>query len=444
MAGSKIFAGARLRRIRNRLLFSQAALAESLGISPSYLNLIERDQRPITAQLLIKLNALHGVDIAELGAAPESNDSLAKLKEVISDPLLVGEIPSVTELQEATQIAPNLVGAAVKLYHAYREVLKRLGELSQNMAVGASVQSEIPFDAVRRFVQAQISFPALEALAEEIWFELSPKDDPMAGLKAKLRAHSGIDVRIIPADIMLHDHARYDRHSQRLLISENLNSEQRLWEVALLVAQLEGRTTISDLISALAISKQAESSRLLRQELAHHLAIAILCPTAKFVSSAADLKFDINTLASRFSVSPIKILKRLAMTHGFGFITIDATGAVIEKLEPLGFHLSQTGSLCGQLPLFDETPEIKVATLQGSDGRQVLMLAMRQKNFAAAVVISPEQLSKTIYQSYSMRPFGPTCRLCDIKNCRLRREPPATRPAALNEFVRGASDFEPM
>ena len=193
MTGSKIFAGARLRRIRNRLQFSQAALAESLGISPSYLNLIERDQRPITAQLLIKLNALHDVDIAELGAAPESGDSLAKLKEVISDPLLVGEIPAVAELQEAAQVAPNLVGATVKLYQAYREVLKRLGELSQNMAIGGVAQSEIPFDAVRRYVQQHISFPAIEALAEEIWFELSPKDDPLAGLKAKLRAHSGID-----------------------------------------------------------------------------------------------------------------------------------------------------------------------------------------------------------------------------------------------------------
>jgi XRE family transcriptional regulator, fatty acid utilization regulator len=444
MAGSKIFAGARLRRIRNRLLFSQAALAESLGISPSYLNLIESDQRPITAQLLIKLNALHGVDIAELGAAPESNDSLAKLKEVISDPLLVGEIPSITELQEAAQVAPNVVGATVKLYQAYREVLKRLGELSQNMAIGGTAQTEIPFDAVRRYVHGQISFPSLEALAEEIWFELSPKDDPLAGLKAKLRSHSGIDVRIIPADIMGHDRARYDRHSQRLLISEKLNAEQRLWEVVLLVAQLEGRTAIDEIISTSPFAKQAENSRLLRQELAHVLALAILCPSGKFVSSAEDLKFDIDALALRFSVGRLKILKRMAMTNGVGFLAVDTTGAIVEKLGPLGFHLPQSGRLCGQLPLFDCDREMRAATLKGSDGKQLVMLAVRDQNRMAAIVLSPEQLSKTNYITTGIRPLGPTCRLCDIKNCKLRREPPATRPAALNEFVRGASDFEPM
>lgn len=444
MSGSKIFAGTRLRRIRNRLQFSQVALAESLGISPSYLNLIERDQRPITAQLLIKLNSLHDVDIAELGAAPESGDSIAKLKEVISDPLLVGEIPSVIELQEAAQVAPNVVGATVKLYQAYREVLKRLGELSQNMAVGGTTQSEVPFDAVRRFVHHQISFSALEALAEEIWFELSPKDDPLAGLKTKLRSHSGIDVRIIPADIMGYDRARYDRHSQRLLISEKLNAEQRLWEVALLVAQLEGRVKFDEIISASPFAQHAESMRLLRQELTHILALAILCPAGKFVSSAEDLKFDIEVLASRFSVSHFKIMKRMAMTNGFGFLAVDTTGAVIEKLGPIGFHLPQSGSLCGQLPLFDCDREFRVAALKGNDGKLVVMLAVRDQNRMAGIVLSSDQLNKTNYVTTGIRPLGPTCRLCDIKNCALRREPPATRPAALNEFVRGASDFEPM
>lgn len=444
MAGSKIFAGARLRRIRNRLEFSQVALAESLGISASYLNLIERDQRPITAQILIKLNAQHGVDIAELGAAPESGESLAKLKEVISDPLLVGEIPSVIELQEAAQVAPNLVGATVKLYQAYREVLKRLGDLSKNMAVGGTPQTEIPFDAVRRFLQKQISFPTLEALAEEMWFELSPKDDPMAGLKARLRAHSGIDVRIIPFDIMGHDRARYDRHSQRLLLSEKLKVEQRLWEVALLVAQLDGRTAIDDIIAASPFAKQAESCRLLRQELAQVLTLAILCPAARFKSSSEDLRFDVDALALRFGVNRLNISKRIATIFSYGFISLDITGAVIEKSGEIGFHLPQSGNLCGQLPLFDRADEINAINLKTNEGSQVVMLAVREKNRVNGIILSPDQLAKTIYTASATRPLGSTCRLCDIKNCRLRCEPPATRPAALNEFVRGASDFEPM
>ncbi|MEC9464019.1 MAG: helix-turn-helix transcriptional regulator, partial [Pseudomonadota bacterium] len=48
MAERKIFAGPRVRRIRNGLGLTQTAMAEALEISPSYLNLIERNQRPLT------------------------------------------------------------------------------------------------------------------------------------------------------------------------------------------------------------------------------------------------------------------------------------------------------------------------------------------------------------------------------------------------------------
>ncbi|MEO9168806.1 MAG: helix-turn-helix transcriptional regulator, partial [Aestuariivirga sp.] len=66
---SKIFAGSRLRRLRQKLGLSQAAFAESLGLSASYLNLMERDQRPLTAQVVLKLSSMDGVDISELAAS---------------------------------------------------------------------------------------------------------------------------------------------------------------------------------------------------------------------------------------------------------------------------------------------------------------------------------------------------------------------------------------
>ncbi len=55
MAEQKIFAGPRIRRIRNAMGLTQTAMAEGLGISPSYLNLIERNQRPVTARVVVEL-----------------------------------------------------------------------------------------------------------------------------------------------------------------------------------------------------------------------------------------------------------------------------------------------------------------------------------------------------------------------------------------------------
>ena len=55
MSEQKIFAGPRVRRIRNQAGLTQTAMAADLGISPSYLNLIERNQRPVSAALLVRL-----------------------------------------------------------------------------------------------------------------------------------------------------------------------------------------------------------------------------------------------------------------------------------------------------------------------------------------------------------------------------------------------------
>jgi len=54
-SGKKLFVGPRFRRIRQQLGLSQTQIAEGLGISPSYINLIERNQRPVTAQILLRL-----------------------------------------------------------------------------------------------------------------------------------------------------------------------------------------------------------------------------------------------------------------------------------------------------------------------------------------------------------------------------------------------------
>jgi transcriptional regulator with XRE-family HTH domain len=66
MADQKLFAGPRIRRIRNAKGLTQTAMAEGLGISPSYLNLIERNQRPLTVQLVLKLASVYKVDPEEL------------------------------------------------------------------------------------------------------------------------------------------------------------------------------------------------------------------------------------------------------------------------------------------------------------------------------------------------------------------------------------------
>ena len=92
----KIFAGPRIKKIRNSIGLSQSAMANELNISPSYLNLIERNQRPITVQLILKLSKTYNISPEELEG--DADGTVSALKEVFSDSLLQGELPGYEEL----------------------------------------------------------------------------------------------------------------------------------------------------------------------------------------------------------------------------------------------------------------------------------------------------------------------------------------------------------
>jgi transcriptional regulator with XRE-family HTH domain len=85
-SGKKLFVGPRFRRIRQQLGLSQTQIAEGLGISPSYINLIERNQRPVTAQILLRLAEAYDLDLRDLASADEDR-FFAELNEIFSDPL---------------------------------------------------------------------------------------------------------------------------------------------------------------------------------------------------------------------------------------------------------------------------------------------------------------------------------------------------------------------
>ena len=236
MAEQKIFAGPRIRRIRNAKGLTQTAMAEGLGISPSYLNLIERNQRPLTVQLILKLAAVYKVEPEELHS--EARGSIAALREVFADQLLAGELPGDQELVEIAEAAPNAAAAVVKLFRAYREQAERLSDLSELLARDGRATSlsaaRLPIDEVREtFERRPNYFASLEEEAEAFISLLDPGDDLSGSLKEWLKQELGIVVRVLPVATMPNWRRRYDRHSQRLFISERLSPFDQLREIAM-------------------------------------------------------------------------------------------------------------------------------------------------------------------------------------------------------------------
>src|SRR5487761_628105 len=162
-SGKKLFVGPRFRRIRQQLGLSQTQIAEGLGISPSYINLIERNQRPVTAQILLRLAEAYDLDLRDLATADEDR-FFAELNEIFSDPLFRQiDLPK-QELRDLAELCPGVTHSLQRLYAAYTEA--RRGET----LVAAQMADR---DEGTRFEANPNYFPELEQAAESLRDELN-------------------------------------------------------------------------------------------------------------------------------------------------------------------------------------------------------------------------------------------------------------------------------
>ncbi|NML74827.1 DUF2083 domain-containing protein [Rhizobium sp. S-51] len=471
MADNKIFAGPRVRRIRNGLGLTQTAMAEALEISPSYLNLIERNQRPLTVQLLLKLAAVYKVDLDELQG--EAGGTASQLREVFADPLLAGEVPGDHELIEVAEAAPNAANGIVKLYRAYREQAARLSDLADLLAREGHEPSlagaRLPIDEVReKFERRPNFYPRIEDAAEAFHASLglSPGEDLAPALKAWLRNKHGIVVRTLPIHTMPNLRRRYDRHSMRLFLSERLSPFDQLREVAIEVSLLAlGEAMLAEL-EALSLST-SEARRLGRFELARYAAHALIMPYGAFLAAAQRARYDIDILRSRFNVSFEQAANRLTMLQrpgaagvSFFVLEVDNAGHRLRKAGAQGFPQAKFGGGCPKLNIhaaFAQPGQVLVDAVEMPDGTGFLTVARtldgpqagfneRVRRTALLVGCDIAQRDEVVYGqiagAHGSVAVGTACRLCERQGCLARAEPPVTRPLGLDEMVTGLSAFD--
>ncbi|ENT05001.1 short-chain fatty acyl-CoA regulator family protein [Brucella sp. 63/311] len=468
MSERKIFAGPRIRRIRNERGLTQTAMAEALGISPSYLNLIERNQRPLTVQLLLKLASVYKLDLDSLQA--ESGSTVTGLKEVFSDPLLTGELPGDQELVEIGEAAPNAAVGIMKLYRAYREQQQRLSDLSKLLShEGSDTQlaaTRLPLDEVRDVMARRANhYPRIEEEAESFYALLKPDGDLSSALKDWLRREHGITVRTLPVATMPNWRRRYDRHSQRLFISERLSPFDQLQEIAMEAALIRMQVVIGVETEGLKLSS-GEAKRIARFELARYAAQALMMPYRQFRDAAVRARYDIDVLRSRFSVSFQQAANRLTTlqrqgSSGLPFFVmeIDHAGNRLRMAGAEGFP-ARFGGQCPKLPVyaaFAQAGQVLVEPAELPDGSAFLTIARtlegpqgafseRPRRTALLLGCALEAGEETVYGTSLSRvgntEIGPACRLCERQGCITRAEPPLTRPLGLDEMVAGLSAFD--
>lgn len=485
MATQKIFAGPRIRRIRTNLKLTQTDMAEKLSISPSYLNLLERNQRPLTVQLLLKLASVFNIAPEELQGGGDAG-SVAALKEVFSDPLLEGELPGDMEILELSEIAPNAAVAIAKLHRAYRESLDRLSDLTKllNQTGHQNLPDEtrLPVDEVReKFETLSAHFPPLEDAAERIRALLKTDSDLPTAMKNWLRTNHGIAVKTLPSKTMPNWRKKYDRHTQRLFLSERLSALDQQLEIAIEVVLLAERQRIDDEVAYLKLSSN-EANRLARFDLARYTALAVMMPYEAILEVATKCRYDLEIISARFGVAfshavtrVISLQRRKKSGVPLFLLEVDQAGNTIRRTGAHGYPITQFGGSCPKLGVhqaFANPGQVFVERVITPDDHQYITVSRTvmgpragfgerprrtafllgfETSLAKDIVYSDalpldfqkEDTSKQLEADiFGIIPIGPSCRLCERPGCLSRVHPPITRPLGLDEMVTGMSAYD--
>jgi predicted transcriptional regulator/transcriptional regulator with XRE-family HTH domain len=465
----KLFLGGRLKRLRRDLGLTQTGFAEGLGLSPSYLNHLERNQRPVTAQLLLKLAETYAIDLRAFSGEIHADEE-ADLHEVLSDPLFRDLSVPRHEVSDVVENAPGAAAAMTRLYRAWRDQQRRqaLSDPQGRLAGAEAPLAEDPSAWVRDHIQScRNHFPELEALGEAISDELrAPSHDFEATATRRLADRHKVQVSVMPYDVMMHWLRRYDFHRRRLLLSEELGAPSRAFSVAYQLGLIEGADAINALLDA-AGPPDLPTRRLLKVSLANYLAAAMMMPYAEFHRQAEALDYDIERLADRFASSFEQVCHRLtalsrpdARGVPFFMIRLDAAGNVSKRFAGAAFAFSRIGTACPRWNLhqtFAAPGQILTQAIETEDGSRYFTVSRTvsrpraqgagaaETRLAIGLGCELKYASRLVYakalalDTLAATPIGPGCNRCERQMCPQRASAPLSRTLTVDEQSRTIS-----
>ncbi|OBH70539.1 Cro/Cl family transcriptional regulator [Mycobacterium mantenii] len=465
---SKTFVGARVRQLRNERGFSQAALAEMLEISPSYLNQIEHDVRPLTVAVLLRITEVFGVD-ATFFSSQDDTRLVAELREVTMDRDLDIDVDP-TEVAEMVNAHPGFARAVVNLHRRYRITTAQLAAATEERYSDGSGSGSItmPHEEVRDyFYQRQNYLHELDTAAENLTIKMRLHHGDLAReLTRRLTEVHGVHInrRIDLGDTVLH---RFDPETKTLEFSNHLSLGQQVFKMAAELAYLEFGDLIDTLVEEGKFTSD-ESHTLARLGLANYFAAAAVLPYRQFHDVAENFRYDVERLSSFYSISYETIAHRLSTLQRpsmrgvpFSFVRVDRAGNMSKRQSATGFHFSSSGGTCplwNVYETFANPGKILVQIAQMPDGRNYMWVARTVerraarygqpgKTFAIGLGCELRHAHRLVYSEgldlsgEIATPIGAGCRVCERDNCPQRAFPALGRALDLDEHRSTVSPY---
>jgi len=464
----KTFMGVRLRRLREERGMTQIALARALDLSASYLNQLEQNQRPLTVPVLLKINAVFGVDVQRFSDDDEAR-LITGLREVLADlPAGVGgegagDTVSLAEIRELAAGMPAVARTLLALHQRHRQALERLAALGNDRDGEGTVAQHPPmaYEEVRDFFFARQNHIAeLDDAAERCAAEwgLLPGRADEALAQRLLVAHGVrvVDVTDLPGQAQ----RVFQADAGVLQLAAGLERGQRAFQMATQLAFLEQGAELQRLAAGAGLSSD-QARALARIGLANYFAGALVLPYTAFLQAAEAAHYDIDRLGQQFGVGFETVCHRLSTLQRpsargvpFFFIRVDRAGNISKRQSATHFHFSKIGGTCplwNVYEAFAQPGRIVPQVARMPDGRAYLWVArvvsrsgggwgVPGKEFSVALGCDIRHASQLVYSRgldlanpEAAVPIGMGCKVCERDACPQRAFPPIGRALDVNE-----------
>ncbi len=416
--------GSRIRERRLDKGLRQSAVAEAVGISPSYLNLIEHNRRRIAGKLLHDLARVLAVDPSQLTEGVDSE----LLDQMRAAAAAFGETAEVARAEEVAARFPGWAGLIAAQARRISVLDARVQTLVDRMAYDPLLATSLhevisAVTAIRSSASILVGQEELDADWQRRFHENIHNDsrrlaDSSEALIAYLEApQAETATATSPMEDVEAFFAAQDGHVPALEVDD---------------ADLDAFVAASALTDA--------AAKLMRSTAETYHRDAMALPRPAFEAASLDLGHDPVAISAKFGVGFDVVLRRLAtLTRADGhppmaLAVCDASGTLTFVKPVPGFTLSRFAGACPLWPIFRAMgqpmrPVRADVVLPGPVPTQLrcfaVALPVGQVQFDVPPAIQSTMLVLPDPPEFGQDPLpvGVSCRICPRSGCSSRREP---------------------
>ena len=463
--------GPKIKAFRRQLGLQANKLSEQLGISPSYLNLIESGKRKIDGDLLLKVCEELKIELTDL--TNKSDLNLANnLSELLGDELFEDLDILGPEVQDLVNTNPKIARALIKLGDNYKqkgqEIVSKVENISGKIIDGR--KTSFPGEVVSDFLQENKNyFSKLEKFADDIFnrIQINNRATYMA-LCDFLKTEYGVKVKdVLPEDGKPFSKIYY-KSQKELHLSDYVALETKKLYAAAQIAQEGAMVVIENYLSEFKFPSE-ESKKLTKVALLNYCGAAILMPYKLFHQECMKQKYDLELLPNTVACPFKQIAHRVTCLQDpklpgipFHFLRVDVAGNISKRFSLSGIEIPRYGGACPRWNVysaFSRPGVIQAAVSKMSNGEKYVCIARtvekgvgrygKKKSILSIGLGCQAKYAKDFVYTENLDlndkkteiPIGVSCRTCDRLDCSQRAFPPLHKKFDVDINNRGVSVY---